>query len=220
MFSDYGHPMRRFQYRPPTLRDARLRILKYEVDDTNISDLLDDLARSIRRSEIACERASKGDPDFIDAIVEDQAAYVEELIGLSLVALQTRIRRIVRRSKDFGIEAMGIGPDFSGTGKTLIRLIWDAGNYFKHRDEWPDEVWEDAVTSDRRLEQSRRTRRTVQIIGIERSSTGNMRTAYDFFGVAPYSNCRHLSELVQSWANAVYAKCALQPEDNPTSSAP
>lgn len=140
--------------------------------------------------------------------MDGEAAYVEELIGISLVALQTRIRRIVNTSKDFGIEAMDIGAEFSGTGKTLIRLIWDAANYYKHRDEWTAEVWEDSGPSDRWLEQARRTRRNMQIIGIERSSTANMRTTYDFFGVAPYSNCRHLAEQVQLWAEAIYGKCA------------
>jgi len=51
--------MKRFQYRPPTYRDVRLRILKHEIDDINIADLLDDLARSIRRSEIACGKSKR-----------------------------------------------------------------------------------------------------------------------------------------------------------------
>jgi hypothetical protein len=199
--------MSRFQYHRPTLRDLRLRILKYEVDDTKISDLLEDLSRSIRRSEIACEKASEGNPDILDAILDDEVAYIEELIGISLLALQTRVRRIMQASKDFKIDALDSGDDFSGTGRTLIRLIWDAANYYKHRDEWTAEVWEDTETPDRRLEQARRTRRSVQKIGIEQSSTGNMRTAYEFFGVAPYSNCRHLSEHVQAWAEGVYAEC-------------
>ena len=161
--------------------------------------------------KLHAEKASESNPDFAEAIIDDEAGYVEELIGISLVALQTRIRRIVNGSKDFGIEAMDIGAEFSGTGKTLIRLIWDAANYYKHRDEWTAEVWEDTATSDRWLEQARRTRRSVQTIGIEQSSTGNLRTAYDFFGVAPYSNCRHLAEQVQQCAEAVYAKCANEP---------
>ena len=48
--------MKRFEYHPPTIWDLRLRLLKYEVDDTKLSDLLDDLAR--RRNTAA--RLAKG----------------------------------------------------------------------------------------------------------------------------------------------------------------
>ena len=52
---------------------------------------------------------------------------------------------------------------------------------------------------------SRNTRKSVARIGIEKSSTGNMRTAYEFMGAVPYSNCECLVERVQEWADLVYA---------------
>ena len=108
---------------------------------------------------------------------------------------------------------MEIGDECSRTGRILIGLIWDVANYYKHRDEWSDEVWEHVGKSDRWLEQARRTRRSVQKIGIVQSSTGNLRTAYEFFGITPYSNCRQLAEKVQAWAEGVYAECARRSAD-------
>jgi hypothetical protein len=53
-----------------------------------------------------------------------------------------------------------------------------------------------------------RTRKIVQKVGISRSSTaGNMRTAYEFFGIDWESDCTSLADKVQEWAKAVYDKC-------------
>jgi hypothetical protein len=205
--------MKSFKYQPPTIWDLRLRLLKYEVDDTKLSDLLDDLTCSIRRSEIACEKADETNPEIADAISENETAYIEELIGISLVALQTKICRFRETAKDFSINPMNIGDEFSGTGRTLIGPIWHIANYYKHRDEWSDEVWDDTTTTERGIEQARRTRRIVQQVGIEKSSTGNLRTAFEFFGVYPYSNCGQLAKKVQEWAEAVYAECAKEAAD-------
>ena len=95
-------------------------------------------------------------------------------------------------------------------------MIWDLGNYFKHRDEWPPEVWDDAEPVERRWKDAWRTRKSVARVRIERSSTGNMCTAYEFLGVEPYSRCALLAEKVQEWADRVYnhaqAKLPVEPE--------
>jgi hypothetical protein len=200
--------MKRFEYHRRTIWDLRLRVLKCEVDDTRLSDLLDHLARGIRRSELACEKAGETDPEIADAIADSETAYIEELIGIALVALQTKIRRVREAAKDFIIDPMKMGGAFLTSGNTLTELIWHIANYYKHRDEWSDEVWEDTPTADRGVELARRTRRIAQQVGIQKSSTGNLRTASEFFGIYPYSNCGQLAEKVQAWAEAVYAECA------------
>lgn len=214
-FLDSGDMKSRFQYHRPTVWSLRLRLLKYEVEDTKLSDLLDDLARSMRRSEAACEKASEGNPEIADAICDDEVTYIEELIGTALVALQTRIRRVREATNDFNVRPMEIGDEFAGTGRTLISLIWHVANYYKHRDEWSDEVWDDTPSKEKAVEKSRHTRRIVQVTGIEKSSTGNLRTASEFFGIYPYSNCGQLAEKVQDWAEAVYAECAKDAANKP-----
>jgi hypothetical protein len=93
-----------------------------------------------------------------------------------------------------------------------VELIWAVGNYYKHCDEWDGEVWEDNKAGEHEsnaLRQSRNTRRIIEKVGIQRSSTaGNMRTAYDFFEIDWASDCTPLADKVQEWANAVYQKCA------------
>jgi hypothetical protein len=54
--------------------------------------------------------------------------------------------------------------------------------------------------------QSRGTRQTVEKVGITQFSTGNMRKAYEFFGVEPYSKCEKLAEKVQEWSEKIYRR--------------
>ena len=37
-------------------------------------------------------------------------------------------------------------------------------------------------------------------------STGNMRTAYEYFGIDPYSKCESLARDVQDWSERVYGE--------------
>ena len=159
---------------------------------------------------------------------EGETEYLEELIGVSFIVLQTKIRRVASRAvsfnrrlkKSFKLNIAGfenqstvraLGNTYKCTGSTVVQLIWDIGNYFKHRDEWPAAVWDDnPITTDdthlkREIENGRSTRKSVAMAGIERTGNANLRTAYEFLGVVPYSNCECLVERVQGWADLVYA---------------
>ena len=46
----------------------------------------------------------------------------------------------------------------------------------------------------------------IEKLGIVQHSTGNMRRAYEFFGIKPYSKCEKLAEKVQAWAVKVYQR--------------
>jgi hypothetical protein len=46
--------------------------------------------------EPQCYRASEAASEVMDAIIDDETAYIEELIGISFVALQTKVRRASR----------------------------------------------------------------------------------------------------------------------------
>jgi hypothetical protein len=183
-------------------RSLALRILKYDVEDDRFLRLFGELSRQIRESGDLCNR----DENFVD----DETNYIEELLGLSFVLLQAKIRRVTEAAKAPPLSlpnARALGGSYKNTGKSLAALVWAVGNYYKHCDEWSSAVWND-LPPDNKLKQSRATRRTAEQTGIERSSTGNMRTAYDFFAVDWGSDCSVLAQKIQDWADSVYAKCA------------
>jgi hypothetical protein len=198
--------------------------LKYEVDDDRFLRIFKDIARVIGRSEKAYEKATEqNNPDYEEFVAEVESDYLEEIIGASFIVLQAKIRRVTssalifyKEMKDdhqIDIQELSsidhirkLGGRYKRKQASLIQLIWDVGNYYKHRDEWPVEVWREKHRGEREgsLKRDRRTRRSVQRVGIVHNSTGNMRTAYEFFGIDPYSKCEQLAGNVQEWAAQVY----------------
>lgn len=208
----------------PTLRplpwgggNPALWQLKYEVEDERFLQIFADFSQLIRRSEKACEQAARsGNEEYEQAVADSESDYIEEIIGASFLILQAKIRRVLHaaeRLRNFmapKIDLAGLSRDkaiklcgrYKRKHASQIELIWDIGNYYKHRDEWPAAVWRGS--KDGKLKQSRKTRKSVQRVGITSGSTGNMRTAYDFFEIDPYSDCGRLAEQVQDWAKQVY----------------
>jgi hypothetical protein len=207
-------------------RNHRLWLLKHEVDDERFQQIVGDFAGLIRRSERACKKAAEqGNPDYAEAVADTESDYLEELVGASFLVLQAKIRRVAKAAErlvtfmneQHGLTVNGLdynsifslGGNYRKTGHTRIELIWAVGNYYKHRDEWDADVWKNrspGVQGRDPHRQSRGTRQTIEKIGIVQFSTGNMRTAYEFFGIAPYSECEKLAEKVQVWAKKVYQR--------------
>ena len=193
-----GMPTRRSVHRH-ALRD----ILRRNVDDERFLEIFADFARLIRASVKLCKHG--------DGFPEDEVNYMEELLGLSFVLLQAKIRRVSEAASPLTPpQARALGCSYKNTGNTLMELIWAVGNYYKHRDAWRKKVWEEKTAGEQEskpLRQSRNTRRIIEKVGIERYSTG-MLTAYSFFEIDWASDCAPLADKVQEWANAVYEKCA------------
>ena len=196
--------------------------LKYDVEDERFLRIFGDFARLISRSEKACEKTTEQtDPDYQQFVAEAEGDYLEELIGASFIVLQTKIRRVTSSALVFykamlaehqidirelscttQIHKIG-GERYKRKQASLVKLIWDVGNYYKHRDEWPDEVWRKKRASEKK-KLSVTTCRSVQRVGIVQFSTGNMLKAYQFFDIYPYSKCKQLADKVQWWADQVY----------------
>jgi hypothetical protein len=207
-------------------RNHRLWLLKYEVGDERFQQIISDFAGLIGRSERACEKAAEqGNPDYAEAVADTESDYLEELVGASFLVLQAKIRRVAKAAErlvtfmneQYGLKVNGLdrqsifkmGGTYRKTGHSRIELIWAVGNYYKHRDEWDAEVWDNHPTAAQGADphrQSRATRRTVEKVGVTQSSTGNMRKAYEFFGITPYSKCEKLAEKVQAWAEEIYQR--------------
>jgi len=184
--------------------------LQYDVEDERFLRIFDDIAVLIRQSESACAEAAKqNNPDLEAFVADSESDYLEELIGASFIILQTKIRRVTSSALALHKAMLNehcitisklSSPDLIRSlceiqAASFIQLVWDVGNYYKHHDEWSDEVWRTPRPTKTKdpLKQSRQTRRSVERLGIVFASTGNMRTAYKFFGINPYSQCKQLA---------------------------
>lgn len=204
--------------------------LRYEAQDERFLRIFGDIAKLIRKSEKACEEVSEqDDPRYQDVIIDAECEYVEELIGASFIVLQTKIRRVTTsalelrktmlRGHKIDLDKLldaerihNLCGHYKGTQASLVQLVWDVGNYYKHRDEWPIEVWEKETLGEKNnfVKRGRQTRRSVERVGVVFASTGNLRTAYKFLGVDPLSKCELLAESVQHWADQVHQTALTQ----------
>ncbi|MBX3504066.1 MAG: hypothetical protein KF895_01205 [Parvibaculum sp.] len=192
--------------------------LRYEVGDDHLERVLSDFSTIIRRSERRCENAeAQGGPEYRDLVGESEGEYIEEIIGACVLVSQAKIRRVTSAALKLGEIAknklsisisefgnaekiLGIGEMFKGTNSTAVELMWDLGNYYKHCDEWPSQVWENL---EGRFKKQRATRVSVERLGISRGSTGNMRNAFKFFSGDQHLDCSALARLVNNWAVVV-----------------
>jgi hypothetical protein len=121
-----------------------LRILRYAVEDERFVSLFDQIAQVIKAAEQACEKAAaSGYEDYIGAVCNEEGQNIEEAIGVTFVILQTKIRRVVEAAagsfpKQCPTDILGTHDD---KPHSLIKLIWELANYYKHRDEWSASVW-------------------------------------------------------------------------------
>jgi hypothetical protein len=188
--------------------------LQYDVDDDRFLRIFSETSKIIRASAKVCDAAHD------EGFAEEEVNYIEELLGLSFVLLQAKISRVGDAATKWPLaftNVRALGGLYKNTGENLVSLIWAIGNYYKHNDTWGSEEWSDdeldpksfskRVRGD--IERARKTCRIVEKVGIVRGlSAGNMRTAYEFFGVDWASDCTPLADKVQEWAKAVYEKCA------------
>jgi hypothetical protein len=200
--------------------------LRMECGDDRSARILEDFGRLIAVSERMCEDAeAHPENDAAEYVIDAETEYVEELIGSVFLVLQTRLRRVTEGAKavDAALVAAGHGriPEFADdgriksiqgpfgmTGKSLVALIWAIANYHKHRDEWTAAVWRERSSTDEHdgwTDGGRKTRKIVQLAGVERTGSGNLRRCLEFLGVHPYSGCAELGGLVQAWALDVEA---------------
>jgi hypothetical protein len=197
---------------PDRPRWIALRLLKFAVDDDRLLEIFGVLARAVPISAQRCDDAED------DGLIDDEVTYIEELLGASFVLLQTKIRRVSEAAKNPLISPKGINifdldtNNYKGTESSFISLVWEMANYYKHSDEWSYDVWREKEVGEkesRQLSLSRKTRRTVERLGIrESTSRGRMRTAYDFFEINWASDCSLLAAKVKEWAEVVYDRCA------------
>ena len=155
-----------------------------------------------------------GDDRHLDAVIDDETAIVENLLGTAFVVCQSYITFVWSRVKSLhrscheaditltttdntkaGIMRLGsqLVPQ---TQYTEVQVIDAFANYFKHHEEWNGR-WEQLPNP---------AARTVPILaatGATQFSTGNFRTAAKKLGNESYSNVRAFSNILRSWGQEV-----------------
>ena len=187
-----------------------LKLTRIHGNPETLARVLEALGAAVCESSSEINRAKESRIDgYIDAVVDDECAFIESLIGAALVASQARITSVVssikrvhkRAEKDGHVLRTTDGSKrgllvFGGSKPSThsqIQFIDAFANYFKHHDEWTG-PWS-AVTG-----QSKSTISVISAAGATEGSTGILRTGAHALGIDDYEKLIPLSEIVRSWA--------------------
>lgn len=196
-----------------------LHLLDGAVSDDTYERVLATLGAGVKTAANKIDAAANsGDPDTIEIVTDIETEIVENLLGAAYVVCQTKItavvqaaikarRQILKESSSFitfgdrAEQVRRLGEPFD-CNYSKIEVLWQLGNYFKHREEW------DLVKTDegRDWNPSGNTKRTITVIkaaGLSLGSTGNLRTGADALGNNEYSNMMAFTKIISDWSEYV-----------------
>ena len=148
--------------------------------------------------------------DYIEAVVDEETAIIEDLLGAAFVVCQTYISSVVATVKRWhrwalreGVQlttTSGDKPDIMRFGSAVAAptrytqvAVMDAfANCFKHNDEWGFD-W------TRLPGRSKGTAEVVMAAGAQPGSTGNMRTGSTTLGNVNYDGTCIFADILEGW---------------------
>jgi hypothetical protein len=174
--------------------------------------LLEHLDGAVRRSAAVIDGLPTDNPDYADAVTDDECNQIEELLGIGFVMCQVAIKSVVAavlRLNRYHLRTSGADL-VTATRRTAMRHalpacvgpytaleILNAGaDYYKHRDEWGLD-WEKLP----RLQAE--TAKVIMAAGAERGSTGNLRRLAKTLGNAEYDRMTRHCELISAWSSGL-----------------
>jgi hypothetical protein len=207
-------------------------IIRDRLNDWHFEQLdrvLDPIAEGIRECERVVSRAgASGNDDYAQAVADDEAEVVEGLLGAAFVVCQTQIERVTHTVELLHRHAAGSAKLLTtGKGKGSVlafgRAVVGAGsvteaqalnavaNYFKHRESWPrdwpsfmSKVVADGKKADNRDKQTAATMTTLQALGLQGGSTGNLRTAAEALGNPKYADVHKFRDALHAWQTGLF----------------
>lgn len=156
--------------------------------------------------------------EYAQMIADDEVEVIEGLLGVAFVVCQTQIERVVhsvgllhRHAESFTTplpltttktgksSVMAFDSVRVGTSTvTRIEAMNAVANYFKHRDSWPGD-WRKARG------QAASTIDTIQKIGLEQGSSGNLRTASEALGnPSGYIKVSRFADAIRDWQSTLF----------------
>jgi hypothetical protein len=192
-----------------------LELIKLHAQSATLERVLDSFGVAVATcSETIAQAEQSGNQDYIDAVVDDQCAVVENVIGAAFVASQADLTATISHVKRLHARANTDGHVLTSSdgrkagilrlGNALqpglpysdVEVINAFANYFKHHDEW-NAPWT-TLTG-----QSKETADTIMAFGATEGSTGNLRQATRALGVTDSRDLVSLSGLIERWRQTI-----------------
>lgn len=189
--------------------------LKFISQDFKIDLLrrvLEALSDTIIEAESSITEASEtGYDEYIEAVVDEETAVIEDLLGCGFVACQSYIAAVVSGVKSLHKRAKADGHQLcttngtkdsimrfrgntvAGGNYTEIQVINAFANYFKHHEEWPRQ-WGNATGP------AAETIAVIQAVGAIQASTGNLRTGSESLGNKEYKQLGAFADKLLEWS--------------------
>jgi hypothetical protein len=220
----------------PTHRiTACLELVKMAADEQTLDNLLSAVEQEIASSSRRIDDASRsGDEWFHEAVTDTECDRIEQLLGWAFVAAQTFITTVRSRlcrlsqvcEEDIGkplsfVTSVKAYEVLKMADKTLkvplyteLEVINAVANYWKHQEEWPTRMEPKGENLDRVWDQEqmvhnneKRTAEIITSIGMSPSSTGNLRTAVEAFGIdSSYEDLSPIRDRLRTWAESLKEK--------------
>ncbi len=178
--------------------------------------VLDPLQSAIRAAGKRVERYAGIEEHEDQLMIDDECGYVEDLLGAVFVMAQRyltvtaswmlRLLEHVKRdhgapwslpTKRYGLLST-YGPTTPHSNVRFAVAVNAAANFFKHESEWI-RPWED-LDPDKPAGQ---TYQVVKTLGVDASSTGNLRSVAEGLGISDYEDLTPLVTGLDKWRIAL-----------------
>lgn len=191
-----------------------LELIEMRLHSLPLQRVLDSLGTAVQECDSAIGQATKSqDAEYLEAVVDDECAVIENLHGAAFVICQAEITAVVSHVMRIHKDAMAqghhlnisdgtkrgilsMGPPMPGFTYTHVQVINAFANYFKHCEEW-NRPWAELTGI------SEQTVVVISAIGASEYNTGNLRKAVESLGIPDYKQLQLLSDHVVRWAKAV-----------------
>jgi hypothetical protein len=188
----------------------------HAAKNDSAEQVLTGIGGAIRRATSHISDANKsGDRDYVDHVADQECDMIEALLGTAFVVCQTYISavvaaalRLTKHANDQNLSAtklptsafalMAKGEPFNAQ-YSKITVLWELGNFFKHRDEW-------GYKWPKEKSRNSRTVNAIKVAGLQQGSTGNLRNGATALGNPHFDNCNHFADIAASWAKALQAE--------------
>lgn len=201
----------KFQYKHRSPYHLFLRLLEPEPVFSTLIGSLAPLGKAIRECDQNIDLMESEGDDGLEDIITQEAEITETLIGTTFVVCQAHIACVVSRAMELhtffqkrekrdlkaidnskqGILKQG-AQLLDGSRYTDIQAMDAFANYFKHRDEWPNN-WAKIA------KKHRRTRNVISAFGAISGSHGNLRMGAEVLGYVGGSSVMVFADRLESW---------------------
>ncbi len=189
-----------------------IEFIEILVEDDSVLDILESISKEIQVVIDRVDEYSRGVQEP-DAYVDSECEKIEALLGVAFLICQVYINSVADNvirilSKDLKSALQNIpdkkwamldtAPPISDTiSVSKVRAIYEAANFFKHRDEWPLN-WDDVLV-DEPTKAQEFTQEIMRQLGCMAGSNANLRTVSELLGNTNYADLERIKHVVRNW---------------------